>query len=366
MEVWQERRATVFRAPSASVFKNHPRLALIVVLSSLFLILLLTAEIALRFLVKYRIDYYTYVTTSNSTHHYPYGELHINSYGYPDVEWNLTDPRPRIGVVGDSVTLGVGAGAGYRYTDLLAQRFPSTAFFNFAGVGQDGISGTDVVNDVIALTERFGLKKIVYGMNLNDILPTTDEKNAVQKEAALSLIDHVRYYFDGLRGRSYLYNTLRTQVKFALVRMGYEVHGMEAFELMPAKNESAVRDTASRINSLARVLESRGVGFCVVIFPYEMQVSSEAASTYKRFGVTWEPAFEEGLAQHAVQSSLDPSIRSVDVLEGFLKNGGRSARVGQYFVYNLGDKLDWNHPNRAGHRLIADYLATQASDCVSP
>ena len=28
----------------------------------------------------------------------------------------------------------------------------------------------------------------------------------------------------------------------------------------------------------------------------------------------------------------------------------------QDFVYDKGDKLDWNHPNRAGHRLIADYV----------
>jgi hypothetical protein len=33
--------------------------------------------------------------------------------------------------------------------------------------------------------------------------------------------------------------------------------------------------------------------------------------------------------------------------------------LGQYFVYNKGDKLDWNHPNRAGHRQIADWLADQ-------
>lgn len=368
MELYDHQdHAAVLRRPSVSPFERHPRLTLAVILLFLFLILILAGEIALRFLVDYRIDYYTYVTTSNSTHKYPYGELRINSYGYPDVEWNLNDTRPRIGVVGDSVTLGVGAGAGYRYADLLGKRFSDRVFFNFAGVGQDGISGSDVINDVIALTERFGLRKIVYGMNLNDILPTTDKKDSVSKEPALRAIDDVRYYLDGLRGRSYLYNTVRTQVKLALVRMGYEVHGMEAFELMPTKNESAIRDTASRINDLARALQRRGIGLCVVIFPYEMQVSSEAASTYEKFGVHWEPAFEQGLTQQMLLSSLDPSIRSVNVLDAFRGNASRSAvKVGQYFVYDLGDKLDWNHPNRAGHRVIADYLATQAPDCVRP
>ena len=38
--------------------------------------------------------------------------------------------------------------------------------------------------------------------------------------------------------------------------------------------------------------------------------------------------------------------------------GSRQAnRVGEYFVHDEGDKLDWNHPNRAGHVKIASYLA---------
>src|SRR5262249_13115653 len=106
MEVRQEHHAAARGAAPRSVFKKHPRLALIAVLSVLFFALILGAETALRFLVGYRIDYYTFVTTSNSTQKYPYGKLHINSYGFPDVEWDLTDPRPRVGVVGDSVTLG--------------------------------------------------------------------------------------------------------------------------------------------------------------------------------------------------------------------------------------------------------------------
>lgn len=366
MEICEEAHTPAFRSARRSIVEKHPRLLLAGITVFCFLFFLFAAEIALRFLVDYRIDYYTYVTTSNSTHKYPYGELHINSYGYPDVEWNLTDPRPRIGVIGDSVTAGVGAGAGYRYTDLLAERFPDRVFFNFAGVGADGISGGDVIDEVLALTSRFGLKKIVYGMNLNDVMPPRGETNTAHEAPAIKAMEVLRYYFDGLRGRSYLYNTLRTQVKLALVRMGYEVHGMEAFELMPSRNESTIRDTASRINTLARALRSQGVAFCVLIFPYEMQVSSEAANTYRKFGVKWEPAFEQGLTQQTLLSSLDHSFMSVNVLDGFRKTSAPSARVGQYFVYNLGDKLDWNHPNRAGHRVIADYVATEASDCVRP
>ena len=46
---------------------------------------------------------------------------------------------------------------------------------------------------------------------------------------------------------------------------------------------------------------------------------------------------------------MDPD----DFQRSRLRNG-----VGEYFVYNKGDKLDWNHPNRDGHRAIAEYLTS--------
>ncbi|HEY1372812.1 MAG TPA: SGNH/GDSL hydrolase family protein [Candidatus Binatia bacterium] len=367
MDVWHGGRDAALPGPEVSPFDRHPRLALAGILFVSFLILAIVAETALRFLVNYRIDYYTYVTTSNSTHRYPYGEMHINSFGFPDVEWNLSDKRPRIGVIGDSVTAGVGAGAGYRYTDLLGQRFTDRVFFNFAGVGSDGVSGDEVVDKILTLVHRFGLKKIVYGMNLNDILPTSSEgQDALQDGPVIKVLDRVRADLDWLRGRSYLYNTLRTQAKLALVRLGYEAHGMEAFELQPAKNERAIRDTAMRINEMARALREQGVGFCTIIFPYEMQISSEASQTYRAQGISWDPAFDRGLTQRKLLSYLDGSFKTVNGLNAFRETANRSARVGEYFVYNLGDKLDWNHPNRAGHRVIANYLASQAPDCVTP
>jgi lysophospholipase L1-like esterase len=351
-----------------SFIRKHPRLTLVAIQALILVALALAAELVLRFLVSYRIDYYTYVSTSSSVLKYPYGDIFVNSHGYPDVEWDLTDRRARIGVIGDSVTWGVGAGAGYRYTDLLAKRFLDRAFFNFSGVGQNGIEGDEDIEEVLGLVRRYGLKKVVYGMNLNDILPPNEPGKPARHTFVTEAMDFATEYFDYLRGRSYLYTTLRTQVKVALLRLGYEMHGLEAFELMPSKNEKVIRDTAGRINALARALGREGVGFCVVVFPYEMQISAEAAKTYAGLGIKWEAAFENGLTQKILMSSFDRSFTTVDVLDGFRKIVGdtKAARVGEYFVYNKGDKLDWNHPNRAGHRVIADYLATAAPECVKP
>jgi hypothetical protein len=58
-------------------------------------------------------------------------------------------------------------------------------------------------------------------------------------------------------------------------------------------------------------------------------------------------------------------VRYLDARRAFLGNDrslapSRELGLGQYFVYNRGDKLDWNHPNREGHRLIARWLVEQA------
>ena len=59
-------------------------------------------------------------------------------------------------------------------------------------------------------------------------------------------------------------------------------------------------------------------------------------------------------------------VTSIDAYTAFIgPNGVASSRdqinVGEYFVYNLGDRLDWNHPNRLGHAAIAQMLMQNAS-----
>jgi hypothetical protein len=58
-------------------------------------------------------------------------------------------------------------------------------------------------------------------------------------------------------------------------------------------------------------------------------------------------------------------MRVFNALEAFVGRGAeerdrKANRVGQYFVHDRGGRLDWNHPERMGHRRIADYLAQSA------
>jgi hypothetical protein len=47
-----------------------------------------------------------------------------------------------------------------------------------------------------------------------------------------------------------------------------------------------------------------------------------------------------------------------DAREAFAVSAAERAGngIGELFVFDLGDKLDWNHPNRAGHARLAAFL----------
>ena len=60
-----------------------------------------------------------------------------------------------------------------------------------------------------------------------------------------------------------------------------------------------------------------------------------------------------GMAGFEAVSVTDgtPNISIQRITSTLCRNG-----LGEYFVYDLGGRLDWNHPTRAGHRRIAEYI----------
>ena len=95
-----------------------------------------------------------------------------------------------------------------------------------------------------------------------------------------------------------------------------------------------------------------------------MQISKDAADAYREHGIQWEEAFISGETQRLISKYLDPGIPRYDALDAFVDTSSeerfeasRAANgLGEFFVYNRGDKLDWNHPTRAGHQKIADLM----------
>lgn len=347
-----------------SWLRRHPGLILLGVNAVLFAGCALLAEVFLRLYVPYNPGYYMAVKGTAREVEYPYGIIKINRDGFPDIDFDLSRPR-QVGYFGDSVTYGVGAGYGYRFSDLLREAYPDFDHLNLGGIGLS--VSQDTIDRSLELADRYGLDTAVYFLNLNDIVPDATVapqlENAVVEEAPWTrrALVWLSAHTDWLRGKSYLYTALRTFVKNQLEARGVGFHGYEAFELEPESHRAVVLETAARVVDFHDRLAEHGAELIVVLLPYEMQISDEATRVYQAHGIHWEPGFLEGSTQRLLSDALTPHLRVIDLMPAFV-DSGRPAKsraengVGEYYVYNRGDKLDWNHPNREGHRRIAEYL----------
>jgi lysophospholipase L1-like esterase len=319
-----------------------------------------TVEVFLRFYLPYNPTYYMWFEEAPGVYRMPYGLIKQNSLGFPDDEFDRETTKRRIGYFGDSVTQGVGAGHGYRITDILEGLYPTYAHWTFAGT-RDGVDKRGATK-ILELSDIHKLDVVVYLLNLNDILPS--DRFADAEMTWVSDIKSRLRWLDKLRGRSYVYSLIRKEVRLFLAARGYGYHGWKAADLFPVENAPSVQQTAQRVNAIAEKLKRRGVAFAVILLPYEMQISRQAEERYWELGIRWEQGFTYGLTQKMLIDQFDDELLYFDAREAFLRRGNPLApsekhKVGQYFVYNRGDALDWNHPNRDGHKVIATWLAEQ-------
>jgi hypothetical protein len=338
----------------SNFLRRHEKKTLVFV-NLLFLLLVIGAgEVVARLYTQYAIGYYADTrVVINGLLQYPWGVLPRNSQGFYDEEFDTTTTKPRVGWFGDSVAMGLGAGYPYRISDIVRARVPDVATWNFGGHFGDDLDE----NGIKRAAEDFKLRYVVYVMNLNDIIPPIESETGINS-AVYYGTHFVRASIDYLRARSYLYNRIRTGIKNIFQRYGYEASGYYAYELWPNQADRVFRYTAGRVNALSRDLRNNGTTLCVVIAPYEMQISKDAAWVYASLGFRWEDGFTEGSAQHKILSYLDPNIPVYDGRDAF---SDKDEKVGHYFVYDKGDKIDWNHPNRAGHAALTEGFLKSAA-----
>ena len=342
-------------------FERHATCAIVIVAASLMLLMFGIGEIVARIAIRYNPQYYTVVSESKGEVRFPFGLIKINTLGYPDEEFDLEDPRPRVGYVGDSVTYGIGAGYGYRFSDLLEDRFPQYQHMTLGSVGE-GFRTTVTIDKIVQEAMDLDIDFLIYFYNLNDTLPhaeTFETQPAPDDPWYLGIFRFLQQNTIFIRQHSYLLNWVRYRTRILLVRIGIEQTGYRAFELFPSESDDVIESVAVRINYLARMLRNSGIDFAVVLLPYEMQISSEAERIYAAMGVLWEKEFIARGVQKRLGEALDPEIAVYDAYEAFVDvpSDRDHIPVGHFFVFDRGDMLDWNHPNRAGHARIADWLA---------
>jgi hypothetical protein len=330
----------------AGWINRHPWFTLIAVNLTLLCVVLALFELYLRLTVTYSIDYYTGTSGAGERIEYPYGTIFRNSLGFADQEFDLASTKPRIGYFGDSVTYGVGAGYPYRVTELVEAAAPAFEHWNLG----KGVGGKFDRGLFLEMVDRFDLAWVVYLLNMNDIHPPADAPEISSSERLVRWIGRQVYMrLDFLRSRSYLYNFVRLKVKNTLQGLGFQPRGYYAYELWPEANKSVFEGFVAEVNALGHDLARRGVGFCIILLPYEMQVSQEAARIYREMGFRWEEGFESGRTQRR----LAELVRAAEIYDPLPAFDPATTRIGEMFVYDRGDKIDWNHPNRAGHATIA-------------
>ena len=325
----------------------------------IFSFLLLVAELLLRVYVNYDPAYYTGIKATGRCLEYPYGTVCHNSLGYPDDEFDTNSGKMRIGYFGDSVCYGVGVGQHGRISDLLQEYYTGYEHWNFCAIG----SGLNSISEIFSIVRKFQLSKVIYLMNLNDIAPAVSEDpdpainnshDGVRNITGIKKLEsHIGPW---LRGKSYLYTSIRNTIKEFLTKRGYEASGYQMIELYPKKNSELLEKFSTILQEVGASLAGNGIEFIVVLLPYEMQVSKDASQVYRKIGIRWEDGFLYGSTQEMLERHLSGNyVKSFNAYHAF--DGARdTAKIGEYFVYDKGDKIDWNHPTAKGHRLIAQYL----------
>jgi hypothetical protein len=333
-------------------FKNF-FLNFFLILFSTFIILIIL-EIFCRFYVDFNSGYYSSSkkNLNNALITHPYGKIPVNKYGFFDEEFRLKEDKQVIAYFGDSVTYGVGAGYPYRFTEYLDEINSKFEHINLSGGLGVSLSNWSLEFEKFLLENN--INRVVYVMNLNDIAPLSNPllKNSDDKQNIknLNFIKKIIKPLDSiLRGNSELYTYLRFLLKKQFVKAGYEASGYESIELFSENNQKNIITVSNKIDKWLDNTQKKGFKSCVVVLPYEMQISKDAERFYRSINIK----FEKNFVNFSTQKLIKKNLKNKERFFIINKDGFREKKVGHYFVFNKGDKIDFNHPNREGHFIIA-------------
>lgn len=319
-----------------------------------FIATLIILEIFCRAFIKFDSGFYSLAKRDLNKPYivHPYGKIPINKQGFFDKDFEFKNDKPIIGYFGDSVTYGVGAGYPYRFTEYLDDINPKFEHINLSGGLGASLINWNTRKEKFLLSNN--VKRIVYVMNMNDIAPLSNqiiEKNNEKK--GIKNINYIKNFvrpFDQiLRGNSNLYTYLRFLIKKRLVKAGYDSSGYEAIELFPKKNINHIVNSAKQIDKWLEKTQNLGLTSCVVVLPYEMQISKDAENHYRSINIK----FDKDFINFSTQKLIKKNLKNFKNFYIVTNKGFEEKKIGHYFVYNKGDKIDFNHPNRKGHLVIA-------------
>lgn len=293
----------------------------------------------------------------------------INSRGWRDGEFSLKKPDGvrRIMVVGDSVVFGYGVKLEDMFPKVFERGLNSRGpgryeVISLGGAGGNTYSQSRIIKENVAIYDP---DLVILAFNLNDILPKIFGKNTARSSdvdrslsrSILRIIFDVRKTLDSeFRNRSHLYFLLRERMKVLLRQFGIASPTMAPLAAFAMESDSGVaawRDTSGALLEIVNELKKDQVRFLLAILPVDMQLSPEIADIYRReYGFVFDDSLVNGLPQKIIADfARRHGIACVDLLPSF-----RQDPQEKKFFRIYGGSIDWNHPNRLGHKIIGEHL----------
>ena len=293
----------------------------------------------------------------------------INSRGWRDGEFSLKKPEGvrRIMVVGDSVVFGYGVKLEDMFPKVIERGLNSRGsgryeVISMGGAGGNTYSQSRIIKENVAIYDP---DLVILAFNLNDIMPKifgkhTTRSSLVDRSFSRSILrtslDLRKKLDSGFRNRSHLYFLLRERMKVLLRQFGIASPTMAPLAAFAMESDSGIaawRDTSGALLEIVDELKKRRVGFLLAILPVDMQLSPEIADIYRReYGFVFDDSLVKGMPQKIIaEFARRHDIAFVDVLPSFRKDPQEKK-----FFRIYGGSIDWNHPNRLGHKIIGEQL----------
>lgn len=298
----------------------------------------------------------------------------INSRGWRDDEHSLEKPPgvTRVMVVGDSVAFGYGVRLEKMFPKVLERGLNSRGpgryeVISLGGAGGNTYSQRRIIKANVAIYDP---DLVILAFNLNDILPKIfGRENGHSAGGGRSISRtamRLRRTLDReLQGRSHLYFLLRERMKVLVRKFGIASPTMvplAAFDMESDSGMAAWWDTREALLEIAEQLRKDRVPFLLAILPVDMQLSPKIADLYRReYGFVFDDSLVHGRPQKMIADfARQQGIACIDLLPSFRKDPEEKK-----FFRIYGGSIDWNHPNRLGHKIIAAELEKTLSSLAA-
>ena len=134
------------------------------------------------------------------------------------------------------------------------------------------------------------LVEFAYLLN-NNTEKNNNEESIIPKNYVGELKKLILHIDKKLRGNSVLYTFFRYKIKnFLVTQFGLNFTGFRAIELEPVKFS---RDIEQAAMNFAKLINKKNnfLDICILMLPYEMQVSTKAKNKYRDIGIKFEDEF---------------------------------------------------------------------------